>query len=110
MAKVEIPLTKNGKQTGRVVYDLKSRKYGFGEVILVEHESAGMKRKIRAALRGNPLELLVKSHLVDEIAETIDGLTAVLHTIADRNPSFDYDVEILSKNQPTFDSSDDFTP
>ncbi len=110
MAKIEIKLTKNGSPAGRVVYDLKSRKYGFGKVVLIEHESAGMRRKIQAALRGNPLELLVKSHLVDEIAETIDGLTAVLHTIADRNPSFDYDVEILSKNQPTFDLSDDVTP
>jgi len=69
-----------------------------------------MKRKIRAALRGNPLELLVKSTLPDEIADTIDGLTAVLHTIADRNPSFDYDGEILLNNQPTFDESDDFNP
>ena len=110
MAKIEIKLTKNGSPAGRVVYDLKSRKYGFGKVVLVEHESAGMKRKIQAALRGNPLELLVRSIWTDEIAETIDGLNAVLHTIAARNPSFDYDGEILLNNQPTFDESDDFNP
>ena len=110
MAEIEITLRRNGKRAGRIVYDLENREFGFGKVVLVEHESAAMKRKIRAALRGNPLDLLVKSITVDEIAETIDGLTAVLHTIADRNPSFDYDVEILSKNQPTFDLSDDVTP
>ena len=106
MAVIEIELRKDGRRAGRIVYELEDPKFGFGHVVSVQHENPGLENVLEMNLTGNPMELLLKSHPVDEIAATFDGLAAVLSKLAERDPSFGYDLTPIRKNQPTYDAPD----